>query len=191
MDGETGFAVEEGIVVPESVLLTRQHGNRYGSVPGLDDSELADPDELERQVVVQEFAPILALPVKASKCGIRPEVDEDGNLDWGAFGSVDFDRYSGGFDKARYKADIIREQRKDLLVRLGMVSDRIKAEAKQLVLKYLEMDIIGFEHIVNDDMRVLARLYLRARRLEQEIAELRQASERRRERRAAALWGTW
>lgn len=191
MDNETGLAVDEGIVVPESVLLQRLRPNRYGSVPGLDDSELADPDELERQVLVHEFGPILALPVKTSKGGIRPEVDEDGNLDWGAFGSVDFDRYSGGFDKARYKADIIREQRKDLLVRLGMVSDRIKAEAKQLVLKYLEVDIIGFEHIVNDDMRVLARLYLRARRLEQEIAELRQASERRREQRAAALWGTW
>jgi len=113
------------------------------------------------------------------------------NVDWGAFGTVDFDRYSGGFDKARYKADILREQRKDLLVRLGMVSERIKAEGKRLVLKYMEMDIIGFEHIVNEDMRVLARLYLRARRLEREIAELRQASERRRQQRAAALWGTW
>ena len=191
MDNETDFTVDEGIVVPESVLLRRHQGNKYGSVPGLDGNELADPDELERQVLVQEFGPMLALPLKTSKASIRPEIDENGNLDWGAFGSVDFDRYSGGFDKARYKADIIREQRKDLLVRLGMVSDRIKAEAKQLVLKYLEMDIIGFEHIVNEDMRVLARLYLRARRLEQEIAELRQASERRRQRRAAALWGTW
>jgi len=191
MDGETGFAVEEGIVVPESVLLTRQHGNRYGSVPGLDDSELADPDELERQVLVHEFGPVLALPVKTSKGGIRPEIDENGNIDWGAFGTVDFDRYSGGFDKARYKADILREQRKELLVRLAMVSDRIKAEGKRLILQYLETDIIGFEHIVNEDMRVLARLYLRARRLEREIAQLRQASERRRQQRAAALWGTW
>ena len=191
MDNETSSTVYEGIVVPESALLRRQQGNKYGSVPGLDDSELADPDELERQVLVQEFGPILALPVKASKGGIRPEIDENGNLEWGAFGSVDFDRCSGGFDRARYKADIIREQRKDLLVRFGIISERIKAEGKRLVLKYLEMDIIGFEHIVNEDMRVLARLYLRARRLEREIVELRQASERRRQRRAAALWGTW
>ena len=191
MDNETSSTVYEGIVVPESALLRRQQGNKYGSVPGLDDSELADPDELERQVLVQEFGPILALPVKASKGGIRPEIDENGNLEWGAFGSVDFDRCSGGFDRARYKADIIREQRKDLLVRFGIISERIKAEGKRLVLKYLEMDIIGFEHIVNEDMRVLARLYLRARRLEREIVELRHASERRRQRRAAALWGTW
>jgi len=191
MDRETGLVVDDGIEVPESVLLRRQKSNKYGSVPGLDDSELADPDELERQVLVHEFGPILALPVKASKCGIRPEIDENGNLDWGAFGTVDFDRYSGGFDKARYKADILREQRKELLVRLAMVSDRIKAEGKRLILQYLETDIIGFEHIVNEDMRVLARLYLRARRLEREIAQLRQASERRRQQRAAALWGTW
>jgi hypothetical protein len=191
MDNETSGTVYEDIVVPESVLLRRDKGNRYGSVPDLDDSELADPDELERQVMMQEFSPVLALPVKAPKSGIRPEVDENGNLDWGAFGTVDFDRYSGGFDKARYKADILREQRKDLLVRLGMVSERIKAEGKRLILKYLEMDIIGFEHIDNEDMRILARLYLRARRLEREIAELWQSSERRRQQRAAALWGTW
>jgi hypothetical protein len=191
MDNETSGTVYEDIVVPESVLLRRGKGNRYGSVPGLDDSELADPDELERQVLMQEFGPVLALPLKAPKSGIGPEVDENGNLDWGAFGTVDFDRYSGGFDKARYKTDILREQRKDLLVRLGMVSERIKAEGKRLVLKYLEMDIIGLEHIVNYDMLALARLYLRALRLQKEITDLRQASERRRQQRAAALWGTW
>mgnify|MGYP001095668175 CR=1 FL=1 len=191
MDGEIRLVPYEGIVVPESVLLRIQRGNRYGSVPGLDDSELADPDELERQVLRQEFGPILALPVKASRNGFRPEVDESGNLDWGAFGSVDFDRYSDGLDKSRYKADKLREQLKDLLIMFGIVSDRIKAEAKYLVLKYLRMDIIGLEHIVNDDILALARLYLRARRLKQEIAELRQASERRCQQKATALWRRW
>jgi len=191
MDDETNMEVYGGIVVPASALLRRDRGNRYGSVPGLDDSELADPDELERQVLRQEFGPVLALPVKASRSGIRPEVDENGNLDWGAFGTVDFDRYSGGFDKARYKADKIREQLDDLRIMFSIVSDRIKAEAKYLVLKYLRMNIIGLEHIVNEDMRALARLYLRAMTLQKEIGDLRQASERRRQRQAAALWGTW
>jgi len=59
-------------------LLRRCKGNRYGSVPGLDDSELADPDELERQVLMQEFGPVLALPIKASRSVIRPEIDENG-----------------------------------------------------------------------------------------------------------------
>ena len=191
MDSETSFTVHKGIVVPESALLKRLKSNKYGSVPGLDDSELADPNELERQVLRQEFGPILALPVKAGKCGIRPEIDENGNVDWGAFGSVDFDRYSGGFDKARYKADKIREQFNDLRIRFSIVRDRIKAEAKYTVLKYLRTNIIALEHIVNDDMLALARLYLRAMRLQKEIDDLRQASERRRQQRAVAIWGTW
>ncbi|MHC4520291.1 MAG: hypothetical protein ACYTAS_17005, partial [Planctomycetota bacterium] len=127
----------------------------------------------------------------AGKGGIRTELDENGNLDWGAFGTVDFDRYRSGFDKARYKADRTREQLKDLLIMFGIVSDRMKAEAKYLVLKYLRMGIIGLEHIVNDDMRALTRLYVRAKRLQQEIAELRKASERRCQQRAVAIWGSW
>jgi hypothetical protein len=181
--------MDEGVEVVESALLRRDRGNRYGGVAGLDDSELADPDELERQVFVQEFAPVLALPVKASKSCIRPEVDENGNIEWGAFGTVDFDRYAGGFDKARYKADKVREQLKDVLIMFGIVNDRIRTPAKYLVLKYLRMGIIEFEHIVNEDMTALARLYLRARRMRQEIGDLWEAGERRRRRRAEALWG--
>lgn len=191
MDNEMDLMVYEDIVVPESALLRRQQGNRYGSVPGMADNELADPDELERQVLRKEFGPVLALPIKANKSGMRPQVDENGNLDWGAFGTVDFDRYSVSFDKARYKADKLRERLKDLLIMFSIVSERIKAETKRLVLKYLRMNIIGLEHIVNDDMLALARLYLRARKLQKEIAELRQASERRRQQRAAAIWGSW
>jgi len=189
MNNETNLIAECGIEVPESVLLRREKGNRYGSVRGLDDSELADPAELERQVWRQEFGPLLALPVMASGSGIRPEIDENGHVDWGAFGSVDFDRYAGGFDKACYKADKLREQRKDVLILFSIVSDRIATRGKYVVLKYLRMGIIELRHIVNEDMAALARLYLRARRMRQEIDELRQASERRRRRVAEALCG--
>jgi hypothetical protein len=191
MNNETNLIVECGIEVPESALLRRERGNRYGSVRGLDESELADPAELERQVWQQEFGPLLALPVRASGSGIRPEIDENGHVDWGAFGSVDFDRYAGGFDKARYKADKLREQRKDVLILLGIVNDRIRTVAKYKVLKYLRMGIIELEHIVNPDMAALARLYLRAQRLRQEIYRLREASERRQQRVAEALWARW
>ncbi len=191
MDNEMDTVVCEGLVTPESMLLRRRQGNRYGSVPGLDDSELADPDELERQVLREEFAPILALPVKGSKGGLRPQVDESGGVDWGAFGTVDFDRYRDGFDKTRYKADRLREQLKDLLIMFSIVSDRLKGQAKYLILKYLRMDILGSEHIVHEDMRALARLYLRAKRLQKEMAELRQASWRRQEQRVVAKWGSW
>ena len=189
MDNETSFMVYEGIVVPESALLQREHSNKYGSVPGLDDSELADPDELERQVLKQEFAPVLALPVKARKSSIKPNIDEGGTVDWGAFGSVDFDRYRPQFDKLRYKADKVTEQLKDVLIIFNIVNNRIGPKAKYLVLKYLRMGIIELEHIVNNDMLALARLYLRARRMRKEIAELQEASERRRQLKAEALWG--
>lgn len=191
MDYETNLIVECGIEVPESALLRRERGHRYGSVPGLDDSELADPAELERQVLVAEFGPVLALPVKTGRGFMRPEMDENGHIDWGAFGSVDFDRYTGGFDKARYKADKVKEQLKDVLILFSIVNDRIAAEAKYVVLKYLRMGIIEFRHIVNQDMAALARLYLRAQRMRQEIRGLRGASDRRHEHRAEALWGQW
>ncbi len=172
---------------PVSALLKREHSNRYGSVPGLDDSELADPDELERQVLRQEFAPVLALPVKARESCIRPNIDEGGTVDCGAFGTVDFDRCRLQFDKLRYKADKIAEKRKDVLIMFGIVNERIKTWAKHLVLKYLRMGIIELEHVVDSDMSALARLFLRAERMRKEIAELREAGERRRQQKAAAF----
>ncbi len=63
MNEQTNMILYGDMVVPESALLKRKTKNRFGSVEGLYDSELADPDELEMQVFKQEFEPILALPV--------------------------------------------------------------------------------------------------------------------------------
>ena len=41
--------------------------------------------------------------------------------------------------------------------------------AKYRVLRYLEQGIIEVRHIVDEDMAALARLYLRAQRMRQEI----------------------
>jgi len=166
----------EGIEIAESVLLVRERGNRYGSVPGLEDDELADPDELERQVYRQEWGPVLALPVQGRRSVIQPVIAESGQVDWGAFATVDFDRYSGGFDKARYKAEKLREQLLDLLIRIGIVRERLPGKAKYVVLKYVRMGIIGLEHIADADMLIMARLWLRARRLDQEVGRLHRAS---------------
>jgi hypothetical protein len=172
--------------VPVSPLVMVQQGNRYGSVEGLDDEELADPAELERQVWAEAWAPILALPVTARRGWIQPAIDESGHLDWGAFGSVDFDRTRPEFDKARYKAEKLREQMKDLAILIGIVKERLPGRAKYLVLKYARMGIIELEHIVNEDMLALARLYLRARRLQEEIAKLQEAGRSRRQWKAEA-----
>ena len=125
MDYETNLIVENGIEVPESVLLKLDRGNRYGSVPGLDDNELADPNELERQVFQQEFGPVLSLPIKQNRSSLRPELDESGNIDWGAFGTIDFERYSNTFNKARYKADKLNEHLKDIKIMISIINDRI------------------------------------------------------------------
>jgi len=53
------YGTYQGIIAPESVLVKREQANRYGSVEGLEDDELADPEELERQVFAEEWAPIL------------------------------------------------------------------------------------------------------------------------------------
>ena len=162
------------VVVAESALLKRVRKDRYGSVPGLDDSELADPDELERQVYKQELAPILALPVQGNRSSIRPAIDEDGSLDWGAFGTVDFERMYP-FNKVLYKADKLNEQLKNVSIMFSIVKERLKTMAKYTVLKYLNVGIIELEHIADNDMRALGRLHLRIRRLRKEIAELREA----------------
>ena len=176
--------------VPVSALLSVNRVNRYGSVPGLDDAELAGPDELQRRVMAEEWGPVLTLPVKGNRSGIRPVVDEAGGVDWGAFGTVDFERLCP-FDKMRFKADklreegkdiTIREQLKDLTIRMAIVKERLPAKAKYLALKYLKMGVIGMDDIVDFDMWCLARLYLRARRLRDEISRLEQVSEARRQR---------
>ncbi len=99
MRTEEGW-IEDGVVVAESTLIRVERDTGYGSVPGLDDKELADPAELERQVILAEWGPILAIPITWDRPVIRPSIDEDGELDWGAFGTVDFYRLKPPFISA-------------------------------------------------------------------------------------------
>ena len=164
----------EDVVVAESGVLQRVRKDRYGSVAGLDDSELADPEELEKMVYRDELAPILALPIQGKRCSVRPVTDEDGSLDWGAFGTVDFEKMYP-FNKVLYKADELREQLKNVLIMFSIVNERLEPKAKYTVLKYLKMGIIELEHIADNNMRSLGRLYLRIRRTRKQIAELCEA----------------
>lgn len=187
MRSENEFAEEEVDGVPVSALLHEQRRNRYGSVPGLDDEELADPAELERQVFFQEWGPVLALPNRYEPRGIRPAIDEEGRVDWGAFGTVDFERISPEFNRARYKADKLRDELGNVFIMLSIVKRRLPGKAKGLVLKHLRMGVIELEHVVNDDMHMLAKLYMRARRLQEQIAELTEVSRERLHREMAWL----
>lgn len=162
---EDEFEVDD---VPVSPLLSLRRSNRYGSVPDLDDEELASPEELERQITMEEWWPILRLPVQHRKSPIRPTIDEDGHVDWGAFGTVDFERHAGQFDKARYKADKLKEELRDVIIMMETLSGRLP-RARFAVLRYVRKGIIDLGHIESLDMYELARLYLRARRQQEEI----------------------
>jgi len=185
MKQTTEYADEEVEDVPVSVLLPVRRDSGYGSIPDLDDDELADSEELERQVLAEQWGPILALPLQGKRERFQPSVDESGRVE-GAFGSVDFDRVGPELDRARYKAEKLKEQLGDVLILVGIVKERLPGKAKYLVLKYLKLGIIELDDIVKEDMRSLARLWLRAKRLQNEIAELREASRVRRERRIEA-----
>ena len=178
--------VEKVDGVPVSPLLQVQRSSGYGSVPGLEDDELANPDELERQVMMQEFALVLDLPGSGKSNGVRASVDECGGVDWGAFGTVDFKQRAPELDKARYKAQKLREQLTHVTLLLEMVKQRVPGRAKFVVLKQLRMGVIELEHLANEDMRALGRLYLRCRRLRQEIAQLEKVSWRRQRTKARA-----
>lgn len=181
------FEETEVADVPVSPLLHQEHRNKYGSVPGLEDEELAAPEELERQVFQDEFGPVLALPLRGNRNPIQPVIDENGGVDWGAFGTVDFDRGMQEFDKARYKADKLREEHEHVMILCGVVTERLP-KTKYKVLKYLRKGIIELEHIVSEDMLAFARLYLRASRLQKEIRELEEASWTKRRKEMAALF---
>jgi hypothetical protein len=167
--------VEDGVEVASPAWNCEEKVNRHGSVRGLPDEELADPVELERQVIREEFEPVLMLPARRSRHSVLPVVDEAFGVDWGAFSTVDFDRIRPEFDKARYKAEKLREQLKDTLIMLTTVSGRLP-KAQYKVLKYLRMGVIELDHISNMDMLAVAKLWLRVQRLREEIDVLRSAS---------------
>ena len=179
---------EDEIEVPVSALVRIEAENRYGHVPGLDDGELADPDELEQQVYAEAFGPVLALPVQRKFSGIRPNIGECGHVDWGAFGTMDFARLAPTIDRALYKADKLKEQLEHVLILMGIIRERIPGRAKYLVLKYLRLGVIGMEHIADPDMYALARRYREALRLQKEIARLRRYSREQREALGGSLW---
>jgi hypothetical protein len=67
---------DNGVEVAVPAWNCEQKVNRYGSVPGLDDEEFADPYELEQQVIRDEFKPVLTLPDHRSQRSVIPVVDE-------------------------------------------------------------------------------------------------------------------
>jgi len=184
MHEQKSLVLNSNVVVPESSLLQRERKDRYGGVLGLDDSELADPVELERQVLRQEFAPVLALPVMGVRRAL--DFDQDGCIDFGVGGTVKFNRTMPIFNKARYMADKVKEKIKDLVIRFSIVNAGINGKDKYRVLKQVNKGIIAPEHINNASMKALSRLFLRIQRLRQKLSQLREAGMKRQQQRTAS-----
>jgi hypothetical protein len=181
---QKSLVLDRNVVVPESSLLRRERKDRYGCVLGLDDSELADPVELERQVLRQEFAPVLALPAMGVRRSL--DFDQEGCIDFGVCGTVKFNRTMPIFDKARYMADKVKEKIKDLVIRFSIVNAGINGKDKYRVLKQVNKGIIAPEHINNTSMKSLARLFLRIQRLRRKLSQLCEAGLKRQQQRAAS-----
>ena len=160
----------EFVVVPESALLRAEETNRYGSVPGLDDEELADPRELERHIMLEEWEPVLTLPAPSERGAIGGPTDQFSSSGWSAFGAVASERITAGVDKARSKADEFREELRHVIIMMQIVGGRLP-KARFQVLSYLRRGIIDLEHIENADMLALGKHYLRARCLQKRMGQ--------------------
>ncbi|MBC8395051.1 MAG: hypothetical protein H8E17_21080 [Deltaproteobacteria bacterium] len=169
------FYIEDGVEVAAPVLLKVQRPDRYGTVEGLPDEELADPDELERCVFRADLEAVFLLPEPKSKW-YSPAWDTHADVDFNAFASVDFDRLRPEFDKARYKADKLREQLRDVLITFAMLNERVTKTVKYKLLKLIRIGRIEADQIKNWDMWQLAKYYLRAVRLCEEIRRLHKYS---------------
>ena len=176
------FYIEDGAEVAPPVWMKTV--NRYGTIPDLPEEELADPDELERVFYKEMWWPILRLPQQRWECPIRPNMDEDGRIDWGAFGSVDFDSYRPQFDKLRYKVEKLREKLKDRVIMLKIMSARILGKTKIKILKLVRAGVLDIGDIVDNQMYFLAELYLQAWRMREQIERMYR---RRREQKLEAI----
>ena len=59
---EEDFTIYEGVVVPESALLSQERKNLYGGVEGLDDEKLAEADEIGNMLTRAGGLVLLLLP---------------------------------------------------------------------------------------------------------------------------------
>ena len=151
------------------VEILRETG--YGSVPGLDDDELANPAELLRQIALEQWGLMFEIPVEPVKSFIRPTIDERGNLDWGAFGTIDFDRLFP-FDKKRYVIDQLKKRLRDVLLMFDMVRERLSVKERLEVLEYLKAGK-DIDDLKDENEFFWARRYLQVKRIREEIRQIR------------------
>jgi len=172
--------------VPLWAVLAKKRSNKYGGVPDLPDEELADPEELERQVHREEFGPVLLLPGGPGEPEFFPGVDEQGDVDWGAFGTVDFDRMRPKKSETRHRLAELGARLKDTIIIMQVMEHRLPRFTRGQVLWHVKRGVLDIGDIADMDLYQFVVLGRRADRLRAEIAELQERS-RERERRIAAV----
>ena len=175
------FEVYDGVEIAPPAILRRLRTNKYGSIADLPDDELASPDELEQAYYQELFGQVFHIS-KPKPVSHNPAWDCYTDIDFNAFASVDFDRMKPEFDKAKYKADRLKEQLKDLAIVISIINGRIKGKAKYKILRYARTGIIDTDDIGNWDIWQLAKLYLKALGLRKQVIELQEISRQRKER---------
>jgi hypothetical protein len=189
MKNDEQMETSDDVVVATPALVPLRP-NRYGSIPDLPDEELASPEELERLVFLREWGPVLDLPVRGGN-PIKPNIDEYFGVDLGAFATVDFERTMSQPNRARYRVEKLKEERRDVLITLEMVKRRVPGRAKYKVLEYVRKGILDLGDILSFDMYQLALLDLRVRRLANEIAWSEQAIREREQKAVEVMFGRW
>ena len=110
---------------------------------------------------------------------VRPSVDIDGFVDYGAFDTVDFSRLVPSYDKTRYKIDKLRDELADTTIRLEIISERIKNRKKYLIMKYLKEQTLDLDDITDFDVWRMGGIYLKMLRLQREIKDILEYRNRR------------
>ena len=172
MKNNTELTTCEQVAASVPAWLTIERDCGYGSVPGLADEELADPEEMERWAFQRDWEPILMLPSKSYWDGPRPSFSEDGSLDWGAFGTMDYARLKPRFDANRQRTRELREKLTDATNMLTMVAERVTDPRRSELMSYVTRGIIGLDDIRDENMRALAKWNLRVRELRRGLKAL-------------------
>ena len=170
------FYIEDGVEVVPAAWIQAENNNRYGSVPGLDDSELASPAELERAYYQELWGPVLLIPCKKSNSSAW---DINSSSDYNAFATVDFDRMRPEFDMTGYVRGKLFEQVKDLMIKMKILAERIHGIRKYKILRLVGKGIIKVDDIQHWDMWQLAVMYRQVWKLRRNIERIEEQSEKR------------
>lgn len=159
---------ERVVDLPVSAAIKPLRNTGWGEVADLEVAELADPEELERLVAWQMWGPVLALRPATHAWAGAFTGGRCCEPDWSAVRPVVCrqERRAG----VPMKAGELRAELREVLRRMELVLARVCVPQKYVVLKYVRMGWLRLEDVVDRDLRTVAVLYLRARRLRRRLA---------------------